>query len=199
MIDIKQYRNRLEQLKGKKEQLEKQINVNKQNIKQFNNDKENTEQAQRILQIVAKQTQEQIIFHISDIVTLALNSIFDEPYKFKLDFIEKRGKTEAELYFLKDDIKIDPLTASGGGVIDIASMALRIALWSLGRKNNTIILDEPAKFVSKNYVNKVIEMLKMLSEKLNLQMIIVTHIEELKEKADKIFNVKIKNGVSYVE
>ncbi len=198
-MQITQYRNKLENLKGQKSQLENQITINKKNIKQYNQDKLESESAQKILQIVAKQTQDQIIFHISDIVTLALNSIFDEPYQFKLDFVEKRGKTEAELYFLRNDVKIDPLTASGGGVVDIASIALRIALWSLSNRNNTIILDEPGKFISKNYINRVAEMLKMLSEKLNLQLILVTHINELKEKADKIFEVKIEKGISRIE
>ncbi len=195
---IKQYRNKLENLKGQKSQIENQIKTNKENIKQYKLDYEESLQAQKILQIIAKQTQDQIIFHISDIVTLALNSIFDEPYEFKLDFVEKRGKTEADIYFLKDNKKIDPMTASGGGVVDVASIALRIALWSLSNRSNTIIMDEPAKFVSKNYINRVAEMLKMLSTKLKLQLIIVTHILELKEKANKIFEVKIEKGISKI-
>jgi DNA repair exonuclease SbcCD ATPase subunit len=195
---IQNYRNLLEQKKGKKNQIENQIQTNKINIKQFKLDYEQSLEAQKILQIVAKQTQDQIIFHISDIITLALNSIFDEPYQFKLDFVEKRGKTEAEIYFLKDDKKIDPMTESGGGVVDVASIALRIALWSLSNRSNTIILDEPGKFISKNYINRVSEMLKMLSEKLKIQLIVVTHIPELKEKADKIFNISIEKGISKI-
>lgn len=195
---IQQYRNILEQKKGQKKQLENQIVTSKKSINIYKKEKEATEQAQKILQLVAKQTQEQIIIHISGIVTLALNSIFDEPYEFKLDFIEKRGKTEAEMYFLKDGKKIDPMTASGGGVVDISAMALRVALWSLSNKSNTIIMDEPMKFISKNYIEKATEMLKMLSEKLKIQFLIVTHINELKEKADKIFEVKINKGVSSI-
>jgi chromosome segregation ATPase len=39
-------------------------------------------------------------------------------------------------------------------------------------------------------------MFKMLSEKLNIQFIIVTHINELKERANNIFEIRIEKGVS---
>jgi DNA repair exonuclease SbcCD ATPase subunit len=196
---IQEYRNKLENLKGQKKQIENQIRKNKDNIITLSEEKTFSEQAQKILQIVAKETQEQIIIHISGIVSLALTTIFDEPYEFKLDFVEKRGKTEADVYFLREGQKIDPMTGSGGGVIDIASFALRIALWSLSNKRNTIIMDEPARFVSKNYIPRVAKLFKMLSEKLNLQFIIVTHINELVESADKVFQVSIEKGISKIE
>lgn len=197
MID--QFRKDLEQLKGRRKQIESKIQENKTNIKLYKKEKEDTEKAQLIIQKVAKETQDEIIIHISDIVTLALNSIFDEPYEFKLDFVPKRGKTEAEIYFLKEDKKIDPMRSSGGGAVDIASIALRIALWSLSNRDNTIILDEPMKFLSKNYLEKAIDMIKMLSDKLKIQFILCSHIEELIEKADRLFCVYIKNGVSKIK
>ncbi len=197
MID--QFRKDLEQLKGRRKQIESKIQENKTNIKLYKKEKEDTEKAQLIIQKVAKETQDEIIIHISDIVTLALNSIFDEPYEFKLDFVPKRGKTEAEIYFLKEGKKIDPMRSSGGGAVDIASIALRIALWSLSNRDNTIILDEPMKFLSKNYLEKAIDMIKMLSDKLKIQFILCSHIEELIEKADRLFCVYIKNGVSKIK
>lgn len=196
MID--QFRKNLEQLKGRRKQIESKIQENKTNIRLYKKEKEDTEKAQLIIQKVAKETQDEIIIHISDIVTLALNSIFDEPYEFKLDFVPKRGKTEAEIYFLKEGKKIDPMRSSGGGAVDIASIALRIALWSISNRDNTIILDEPMKFLSKNYLEKAIDMIKMLSEKLKIQFIIVTHIEELVDKADKVFYLQIKKGITKI-
>jgi len=41
-------------------------------------------------------------------------------------------------------------------------------------------------------------LLKELSEKLDLQFIIVTHLDELTECADKTFNVKIRKGISKI-
>jgi DNA repair exonuclease SbcCD ATPase subunit len=196
---VEQYRRKLDQLKGQQIQLLNQIKVNKSNISSYKKEKEESEQAQKIIQIVAKQTQDQIIVHISSIITMALQSIFDEDYEFKIDFVEKRGKTEAEIYFLKDGKKNDPLNSSGGGIVDIASLILRISLWSLSNKTRLLILDEPLKFLSKEYISKAIKMITELSKKLNLQFIIVTHINEMIDYADKVFGVSIRNRISKIE
>ena len=93
------------------------------------------------------------------------------------------------------------MNSSGGGPIDIASFALRIASWSLQRpiRSNTIILDEPMKNLSKEYQEQGALMLQEVSRKLGIQFIIVTHEPVLARFADKTFNVSIKNGISRVE
>lgn len=203
-MNIQQHRNKIEQIKGQKFQLQKDLEIKEKELQKLNRDLINTEQAQIILQTVAKQTQQQIEFHISELVTLALVSVFDNEYSFKIEFIEKRGKTEAELWFLKNKEKITP-EMDGGGVIDVAAFALRLALWKLlkSKSINTLLLDEPFKHLKGLKENKrVIQMIKMLSEKLNLQIIMVhderVPFEEIEKGADKIFFVSIKNGESKV-
>ena len=117
-----------------------------------------------------------------------------------MEFIIKRNKTECELYFVKDGELIDPLTASGGGAVDVASFALRVALWCLApqRTRNTLILDEPFRFLSRDLMYKAGDMLKRLSEKLGLQIIMVSHAEDLIDGANKVFQIKIKKGISEV-
>jgi DNA repair exonuclease SbcCD ATPase subunit len=161
---------------------------------------EETEKAQLIIQDVALQIQKQIQFHIEEIVTAAINSVFPETYKFKLDFVIRRNVTEVDILLEKNGKQIDPLTEVGGGLLDILSLALRISLWSLfsKAKNNTIILDEPFKFLSRDLQYKAGEMLKKISNDLNLQLIIVTHIPDLIESADKIFEIKQINGENVI-
>jgi DNA repair exonuclease SbcCD ATPase subunit len=158
----------------------------------------NTEEALRILQVIAQKTQAELEYEISEIVSLALSSVFDEPYEFKVEFTIKRGRTEADIYFMKDGNKFDPMSDTGGGVVDIASFALRLALWNLARprSHNVIILDEPFRFVDKTRQAKASELLATISKRLGIQFIIVTHIDELKEFADTIFYVEQKNGIS---
>ena len=154
--------------------------------------------AQKILQEVAVNMQQSVRLHINDIMNSAIETVFDDEYRFKLDFEIKRNKTEAVFKLLdKNDNEISIVDEVGGGLIDLISFALRIALHSMQNKHarsNTIILDEPFKFFSEDLILKGVSLLHEVSKKLEIQFIIVTHIKEFAEYADTHFEVKkIKN------
>lgn len=186
---------------GQKEQLEKEINSLKASLRSKNIQQKRLEKAHEIIKLVGAKTQEQLQFHISDITSLALISVFDEPYNFILDFVDRRGKTECDIFFERDGAFMKPINSSGGGAVDIAAFALRIASWSMKnpRTNNVMILDEPFRYLSKDRQEAASQMVKELSDKLGIQFIIVTHEDILASYADKVFRVTNKNGVSKVE
>ncbi len=198
---MREYRNKLEQKKGLKKELEKNLKEKTEEEREFSRRKINAEQAQLIIQEVAKQTQSQLEYHISDVVSMALSAVFDDPYEFSLKFVDRRGKTEADIVFLREHEEVDPLQSAGGGAVDVSSFALRIALWSIGkpRSRNTIILDEPFRFLSADLQPKAGEMMKMLSERMGIQFIIVTHNKSLIESADRVFTVSRPKEKSVVE
>lgn len=160
------------------------------------------EEAQIFLQTVAQSTQEKLKFQIEDIVNIALETVFPDEYEFKIEFNVSRGKTDAELVFLdkRTGQTIDPMDAAGGGVVDLTCFALRIASWALEKTcDNVLILDEPMKFVSRDLIFNVCEIMQRLSQKLNLQIILVTHIPEFVNIADKVFEIKKdSSGISRV-
>ena len=177
------------------------LSDSKSNYQKFSINLKKHEKALEVVKLAALKTQEQIQYHISDITSLALSAVFPEPYELIIEFVERRNKTECDLFFSRNGQRIDPMNSSGGGPIDIASFALRIASWSLQRpiRSNTIILDEPMKNLSKEYQEQGALMLQEVSRKLGIQFIIVTHEPVLARFADKTFNVSIKNGISRVE
>lgn len=157
---------------------------------------------QVLFQKAAEATQKQLEIHISGLVSTALAAVWDDPYEFVMEFVQRRGKTEADLWLVKDNLKLKPLAESGGGVADVVSLALRMAFWSLKKDTRPfLIFDEPLKFVndmSRNLHKKAALMLKMLSEKLNLQILMISHINEFIDIADKKINVKMVDGKSVV-
>ena len=200
MTNIQNLRNALERMKGKRDQVQHGIDNAEQFIKEKKKDLRRHEQAREIIREVGLKTQQQLQFHISDITSLALEAVFDNPYKLITEFIQRRNKTECDLYFERDGNRIDPLSASGGGTVDVASFALRVASWSMQRprSRNVLILDEPFRYLSSDLLPKASEMLNQISKKLKLQIIMVTHAEELIENADRVFEVKIKKGKSLI-
>ena len=141
----------------------------------------NCEEALELIQGVAKVVQEQAHDKLASVVTRCLQSVFGEDSpEFKIIFERKRNKTEARLVFIKDGHEINPVDSSGGGSIDVASFALRVACLMLSKPalRRVLFLDEPFKHLSKQYRPAVRELLETLSRETKIQIIMVTHDEE---------------------
>lgn len=140
-------------------------------------------EAQAIVQEVACEVQQRVHERIAGLVTHCLKSVFgSEGYEFKLVIEEKRGKTECRPVFLRDGQEVHPLRGAGGGAADVAAFALRLVclLMSRPRKRRLLVLDEPFRFLSAEYIDAARQLLEELSAKMDVQFVIVTHCEELK-------------------
>jgi len=199
-MTIASLRTELEQRKGRLVQIKLDLRECKRFLKHTNRDLIKHMQAREVVKTVGLATQQQLEYHFSDIVTSALQAVFPDPYSLSVKFVERRGKTECDLGFERDDVVIDPISASGGGAIDVAGFALRIAAWSMRHPKSqpVLILDEPFRYLSTDLQEKAGGMLHEISSRLNIQMIIVTHEEELISCGDKIFSVRQTKGISKV-
>lgn len=144
-------------------------------------DLEHSLQAQQVLSGVAQSVQAQAHKRISSVVSSCLAAIFDDPYEFHIGFEQKRGRTEAKLKFIRDGHEVAPVDASGGGAVDVAAFALRSACVVLHRPllQRSMFLDEPFKFVSKDFRPAVRSMLEQVCRDLQMQIVMVTHDEAL--------------------
>lgn len=142
-----------------------------------------TKEAQQLFQEVAQTIQQHVHQQIAKVVSSCLAAVFGEDaYTFHIEFERKRGKTEASLRFRRGKHEFsDPVGSSGGGVIDIAAFALRIACLVMHRPrlSRVVILDEPFKFVSARYQDNVRGMLENLSRQMGVQIIQISHVERL--------------------
>lgn len=204
MINL--YRNKLEQLKGKKSFIKNKLSQKKILLKDKQLSFNITQQTFDIIQKKAFETQNNIKLHITNIVNLAIESIpfENKPDCFDLEFVYRRNQIECDFFYMENNQRLNPLRC-GGGLLDIVSFALRIACLTLRKnKNNVILFDESFKNINdpdqkrelKYYVS---EILKKLSDKLNLQFIIVGSNDDFLEIADKVFQISLDNGVSNVK
>lgn len=138
-------------------------------------------EARTVLVGMAQAVQQKAHDRIAAVVSSCLSAVFDDPYEFKIHFEQKRGRTEARLVFMRAGFEVDPTDAAGGGMVDVAAFALRAACLVLHRPRlrQLLVLDEPFRFVSAGYRPAVRTMLEELSRDLKLQIIMVTHSEEL--------------------
>lgn len=197
--------NILTKKKGNKDQIVKTINTYEDRVSQLKISIEDLTIAQGIVQEVATKTQKELEYRLSDLCTLALKTIFEDPYEFKTLFEIKRGQTECKLMFERNGIQLRPLKSGGWGAADVAGFGLRIAMKTISRPVTSplLILDEPFKHLKGEEANiKAIQLVKEIADKLNIQIIMVSDervpINEIEKGADMVFSVKKNNDESVV-
>ena len=201
---LSEAKNKLMMNKGRKEQLEEQLKSIEERLKMGEHDIDIFEQVRILLQKTSDYAREQSRVRIEALVTNCLQYIFDSSMEFKIEISEVRGRPDAEFYVVSqvngETTKMKPQEARGGGVIDIISIALRLAMLQCSSVdiNGPIILDEPAKHVSDEFIIQVAEFLKQVSIMFNRQVIMVTHNRHLAEIADKAFKIELIDGKSTV-
>lgn len=200
---ISQIINRLNKLQGQKELLISQLKTAEETRKNKQEKYEKTLKAREVFTQVAENTQKTIEFQVSNLVSYAVASVFPDPWQFKLSFLQRRNKTEADLIFFKGDEErqtSDILNAGGGGAADIAAFALRPAMWSLKKTAPFFFLDEPTKFLhNPMYQEKASAMFHEIAHKMGIQIVIITDQDSLIEAADNNIKVINKKGVSIIE
>lgn len=138
-------------------------------------------ECQEVIQIAAEEVEKRVHRQIATVVSRCLSSVFGtDAYEFQIKFEKKRGKTDAVLVFCRDGQYVDPLTAAGGGVVDIASFALRVTciLCAVPKLRKLCLLDEPFRHLAPELRPIAIQLLKELSVELGVQFIIVSHFAE---------------------
>lgn len=141
---------------------------------------EAVEEARAILQTIAEELQRRAHNRIAMVVSRCLSAVFDDPYSFHIRFERKRGKTEAVLEFRRDgEVFTDPLNEVGGGVLDVAALALRLACVMVSKPpaRKVFILDEPWSNVrGEGNRERTRKMLEVLADEFEVQWIINTDI-----------------------
>ncbi|WP_148465993.1 ATPase [Peptoniphilus harei] len=162
-------------------------------------------QVSLLFQKTSEFAREQSKRQIEDTVTKCLQFIFETDIEFLIELSEARSVPIAEFYVQSNysegySIKTKPEIARGGGVVDIISLALRIAFLQQNQPilSGPLILDEPGKHVSNDYTFNLGEFLKQSSNVFNRQIIMVTHNPHLSQISNKAFQVKNKKGISEV-
>lgn len=198
ITELNKLQQRLSRKLGERDILLEKLSKAKKEKEELEAIIEDTKDAQRIAQLVAESTLANFEHHVSNIVTLALHTVFENPYDFKIRFIKRRNQTECDILFVRNGNEISPINASGVGAVDVAAFALRIALWSLEpeQKRNLFILDEPFKHLrGADNQRRTSAMVRRLSTDLYFQILMVADVNFVIE-ADKVFNFVLENGIS---
>ncbi len=154
---------------------------------------------------VSEYAREQLRQKIEATVTAALQAVFeDDGLEFRVNLRQKRGQAAAdwEVVSRYGDFTVagEPEATRGGGVSDVVSLTLRLALLELARPKpgGPVLLDEVGKHVSANFAPNVAAFLKEYARRTGRQVILITHQAALAEVADVSYQVSQRDGISEV-
>ncbi|WP_205672103.1 ATP-binding protein [Ammoniphilus sp. YIM 78166] len=197
------FRQLYERRRGQQEHLLQEKRQWQEKLEQLQVEIENYTKARYLLQEAASFAREQARQNIEAWVTGALQFVFHmDNIAFRVILSEKNNRPDAEFYVVSnyDGVMVEtkPQDARGGGVVDIVSLALRIALMESGRHkiDGPLMLDEPGKHVSEEYGMMLAQFLKGVTQKTKRQVILVTHNNYLAESGDQAYQAVLQQGVS---
>jgi len=129
---------------------------------------------------------------VESVISDALKEIYGDEYSIKFDYTMKRNKTSVDIYLVKHTDIGDVVRKQdgiGGGVSDVISLPLKLlVLMALQKNAKVLIADEPGKHMD-DRVDKFGFFLKNVSEKLGIQIIILTHFQSMTEFSDNVYKV----------
>lgn len=162
------------------------------------------EQAIVLLKETADHAREQARHQIEVLVANSLRTVFGPDFGFRIELKESAGRPQAEFYvtsaYAGERLETRPEDSRGGGVVDVVSLGLRLAMLETYRPalDGPLVLDEPAKHVSEDYIQAVAEFLQKVGRFFGRQVIMVTHNPHLAEMADRAWRVQLREGRSEV-
>lgn len=137
---------------------------------------------------------------MEEVSTSSLRAVFDDDREVVIKLGNKSGQRSAELLMVQNGDDTDPSCEEGGGVADIVSLTSFIALGDLSRDNHApLFLDEPNKYLSEEYSEKMALYLKDILEYTGKQIFLVTHDDFLKTVGDTVFKVRKTDKNSEIE
>lgn len=139
---------------------------------------------------------------VEGLVTAGLRAIFEEDLSFHL--VESVSRRTPQIDFvvrthLPDGVSYDTdvLSARGGGLAAVCGLLLRVVVILLLQQARpeesppVLCLDETLAMLSRDRLEAAGEFLRLLVDRTGLQIIMVSHQEELTEAADTVYSLHL--------
>ena len=140
----------------------------------------------------------QVIKSMLSIINSEISSILNTIVGFEVFFDNVGDKLEIYIKHPKYDPR--PLSMGSGAEKTLASMAIRLALISITNlpKSTIMIMDEPATALDEEHMDGFIRLLQMIKSQFKT-VIIISHLEVLKDVVDMTIDIQKKDGYAHVQ
>lgn len=204
--EIRGLRLELERKAGARDVVEAALAKYEGDVARAVDDADTARKGSEVLQAAIELRRAELRDRVESLVTRGLRAVFRRAdMEF---FFEARvhGGIVGILPALRSTFRGQPIEAGiveghGGGVADVISFLLRVVVLSLARPKLALVLvlDEPFRHVSTEYLRGCATLLRELSRTAGIQFILVTHKPDLLDAADVVYRTKVENGITTFE
>ena len=199
MEKINQLKSIVEKNTFLKDSLENKRKKIQQDIRKINDNNIVLLELKEFLLTVSANYRDQLCNLFTSLVTEALSSIFEKDIRFKINLYSYRNEPAIDVSVIENDLEIDPQKSCGGGLNDIISFVIKIIFIHLKKSSKIIILDEPLKFLSRDYIEQSSNFIRDISKRMNVQIILVSHKPDLEISCDKLINIEKNENRSIIK
>lgn len=189
--------------KAVRDELEDQVATLQAEIEAAETLRDTKQKAILLITKAAEKAQESIAEVFELIVTPVLQHIFGDGYRLSVEW-SRAGMQNASAEFRVispynggEVISVDP-RSKGGGVRDVVGFALRFSFLTMAQNKGLVVLDEAFSQLDATRFDPMAESLKYIQDKLQHQILFITHDQAYVDHADKVVRVSIQDGASTV-
>jgi len=204
--DIADLRSAADKAIGFRDALTKQRDDNTKEIKRLENEDATLRLVASLIRSLADAEVKEGIDAVTKLQTEGLQEIFyDQDLRMEAEITEQRGKVAVNLLTVDTkaegiEIKDDPLESMGGAVATVESVLLRVIVVLRRNMRPMLLLDETLGAVAKGYIERVAGFLTTLCQRLDMDILAVTHDPLLIDAAQKAYVIEpTPRGVVFKE
>lgn len=158
-----------------------------------------------LLNSIGEQRQESARRQVEELVTRALQVIFDKNLMFHMVQSVKANRSEVDFVIRSTYgdtvVETSVMDARGGGMAAVVGFVLRLVVLLLTPgARRFLALDESFAHVSASYEPRVAEFLREVADKAGVQLLLVTHSDAYSDAADVRYRLSLgADGCTQVE
>lgn len=158
-----------------------------------------------LLTTIGEERQESARRQVEELVTRALQVIFDSRLSFHMIQQVRANRTEVDFVIRSEYggqvVETPVMDARGGGMAAVVGFVLRLVVLLLTPGTRRFIaLDESFAHVSASYEPRVAEFLREVADKAGVQILLITHSDAYSDLADARYRLSLgADGTTVVE
>jgi len=195
-------RGRLERALGRRDEVARRLDEVRKEISSLEEDDELLDLVGSLFRTLIDTEVSDNVQAVEKLLTEGLQTIFEDmDLQVKAHVELQRGKVSVDLVTLQKQAdgtvtEGDATDAYGGSVATVQSVLLRLIVILRRDMRPIMLLDESLGAVADHYVPAVGKFLSMLSERMGVNVLAVTHNPTLVEAADRAYRIRKSDGAA---